>query len=260
MKLVPDHVRSDPNDRRMVCADKFDGAITISWTDPKIATELVLCNWFYQLRTIEGVPGKDSKSGARPMTCDELGTHVSTRMVTKGQMLLHEYTHAREIMRPVLGEGPTASTSGKTTDHVYGFGDCRAFDKKLATWNADSYANFASELLWTTKCDRDFDAPKPDDQFTRRQLLEERLVQIGVTFTEEQFKAAAGETAEETLTRLGYLHEIQPVPDDDDDTSSEEYSGEEASGAEIFESVGSGSSGKGDSAAKGGSSSKGARK
>ena len=32
---------------------------------------------------------------------------------------------------------------------------CRNLDKALATKNADSYAAFATELMWTTECGRD---------------------------------------------------------------------------------------------------------
>lgn len=149
------------------------------------------------MATIEGVPGNPPKSGDRQVTCDAVGKRVSMIMYTRGQLLLHEYTHAYDIMRPVFGEGQKSAG-----DKGYGFAKCRALDKGLAAKNADSYASFASELLWPTKCDRDFDPPVPLEQYTRRQILEETMIRIGVTPTSEQLDAAAGERVDAVISIL----------------------------------------------------------
>lgn len=85
MYIAPDHCYNGADGRRWVCYDKFFGAVTISKKDPEEPTSMVFCNWFFQLRTIEGVPGKNPNSDARQVTCDEVGTRLSRIMVTRGQ-------------------------------------------------------------------------------------------------------------------------------------------------------------------------------
>jgi hypothetical protein len=80
-------------------------------------------------------------------------------MATKGHTVLHEYTHVTEVMQSIFGSG--ISLKGRTDDHAYGFDRCRKLDKNYARVNADSYASFATELFWTTMCERDFDPPAP---------------------------------------------------------------------------------------------------
>jgi hypothetical protein len=76
--------------------------------------------------------------------------------------MLHEYTHMPEIMENVWRRGGKKKL-GFTNDYVYGFDSCKKIDRKLATRNADNYANFANELFWTATCNRDFDPPVAAD-------------------------------------------------------------------------------------------------
>ena len=77
-------------------------------------------------------------------------------MDTLGSALLHEYTHASDLVQPPLEE--------TTNDPAYGFYNARNLaNKDLAKSNADSYALFASELTWTLTCNRAFDPPVKDN-------------------------------------------------------------------------------------------------
>ena len=118
-------------------------------------SEIILCPQFFLFGTIDGGPGREWP-GKPTRTCDNVGTSVSRLMWTLSHFVVHEYTHLEEIMQPVLGQA--------TKDHVYDFYQSRNLDKALATKNADSYANFATELMWSSKCDRDFAAPGPDNK------------------------------------------------------------------------------------------------
>jgi hypothetical protein len=88
--------------------------------------------------------------------CSNIGNRVSYYMDTLGSALLHEYTHAPDLVQPPLEE--------TTNDPAYGFYNARNLaNKDLAKSNADSYALFASELTWTLICNRAFDPPVKDN-------------------------------------------------------------------------------------------------
>lgn len=129
-------------------------------------TKMILCPIFSNRGAIDaglskGLPPGYSKprDTAESRTCDTIGTRVGPDMATRGHTMLHEHTHATEIMQSIFGNGQ--SRLGRTDDHAYGFDGCRNLDKSYAWENGDSYSSFASELFWTTMCDRDFDPPVP---------------------------------------------------------------------------------------------------
>lgn len=237
--LVQDEPEGTGKNRKWHCNRPLKGAETTNYIDSLYATELILCKWFFILGTIEGVPGNEPKSsGARQVTCDALGRRVSVIMETRGQTLLHEYTHFQDMMTSVFG-----SDVKRTSDIAYGYADCRNLDKKLATKNADSYASFASELLWTTKCDRDFEPPLPPAQIPPRQKTADMLTHVGVEPTREQLMAAHTERVVDTLIRLGFDVKVPPVPDEVSSSDKESCLPDDADAA-------GGSTAKGGSAAK----------
>jgi hypothetical protein len=116
-------------------------------------TQLILCPNLFDYGTIEG--GKVWPH-AKKRKCSNIGDRVSRYMLTLGSVMLHEYTHASELVQPPL-EGPVI-------DHVYSFYKSRNLkDKELAKSNADNYASFAIELAWTLSYDRDFAPPVEDN-------------------------------------------------------------------------------------------------
>jgi hypothetical protein len=75
-------------------------------------------------------------------------------MATLGEILLHEYMHINELVQPPL--------TGAVGDLEYNFYDCRELaltQPGKTKYNADSYAKFATELTWSTLCNRDFEEP-----------------------------------------------------------------------------------------------------
>lgn len=165
--IVDDH-RPAPNAGSTTAAGKdsycesHDFATTLTATRDQ-PSRMILCPLFFtSSRTIKGGPGSEWPGSEKIVTCDSIGTRLSAAMWTTGVFVLHEYTHLNEIMETVWKKG-WKTKLGPTKDLAYGFDACKTLDKKLATRNADSYANFANELFWTTTCDRDFDPPLADD-------------------------------------------------------------------------------------------------
>ena len=69
--------------------------------------------------------------------------------------MLHEYTHFLKMISPPL--------TGETLDTAYGARESRDLDRVTALLNADSYTWFATELLWTIVCNREFEDPTDED-------------------------------------------------------------------------------------------------
>jgi len=131
-------------------------AMTVPKEDDTLAhrTQIILCPDFFLLGTIKGGPGKEWP-GAAKRKCDNIGDRVSEYMLTLGTVMLHEYTHAPDLVQPPLEK--------ETDDDAYSFYDSRNLRKDMANNNADNYALFAIELMWTLKCNRDFAPPVKDN-------------------------------------------------------------------------------------------------
>ncbi|KAK4191327.1 hypothetical protein QBC35DRAFT_487933 [Podospora australis] len=87
----------------------------------------------------------------------DIGGNVNYHMNTLGMTLLHEYLHFDKMI---------ASSFGSIIDHGRaGYGAVGVYDslpKDQARTNADSYAYYASHLLWSVLCiGETFDAPRP---------------------------------------------------------------------------------------------------
>jgi hypothetical protein len=113
-------------------------------------TQLILCRDLFLLGTIDGGKGKEWPDTAN-RKCSNIGDRVSEYMLTLGTVMLHEYTHADDLVVPPLKE--------ETDDLAYSFYDARNLKKDLATRNADNFALFAIELTWTVLCNRAFAPP-----------------------------------------------------------------------------------------------------
>lgn len=94
-------------------------------------------------------------NGVPTVKCGDFDPRLSWKMETLGSVLLHEYTHYLKLVVPPL--------SKETDDDAYGVKGSRDLDKSKATNNADSYSWFATEVLWTVICQKDYQDPIDED-------------------------------------------------------------------------------------------------
>ncbi|CAK1368255.1 unnamed protein product [Cercospora beticola] len=88
------------------------------------------------------------------VSCDSLGSTVSTLMDVLGAIILHEYTHFDRI-----GKAATGTHIG---DKAYGPLDVKGLSDSDKLINADSYRWLALEYYWTTVCGKTFSGPRDD--------------------------------------------------------------------------------------------------
>jgi hypothetical protein len=112
---------------------------------------------FLPLETDSGTWTLESDVALLGRTCGDLDLRVSRKMRTLGSILLHDFTHAGLLVMP-----PLAYDVEGLQDHVYGAHSCQGLDKKLALYNADSYAWLAMEIFWSIACKRSFQNPIDD--------------------------------------------------------------------------------------------------
>ncbi|PLB49989.1 hypothetical protein P170DRAFT_473560 [Aspergillus steynii IBT 23096] len=103
------------------------------------------------------------------MTCLDVGSQVSWKMLPLAYVTIHELTHAIDISGPIL---EPLCLGEYTKDPAYGPELTRElrknpdnekykalFDKMSPLQNADSYAWFVTEAYWALTCGRTFGAP-----------------------------------------------------------------------------------------------------
>ncbi|GAB7353919.1 hypothetical protein MBLNU459_g4264t1 [Dothideomycetes sp. NU459] len=92
------------------------------------------------------------------MTIEGLGDRVTWRMEHIGQIMLHEFTHHKLI----------AGTIDVNDGTAYGPIDTRALSGDLMAQNADNWAWFATQQLWTVLASKQFGAPIARDDIDPR--------------------------------------------------------------------------------------------
>ncbi|KAI1180322.1 hypothetical protein F4777DRAFT_310827 [Nemania sp. FL0916] len=125
---------------------------------------IVLCPEAFNKKAVTALNGKspqdpDANDYYAGCTEDggEIDQNVSYVMNTLGMTLLHEYMHYDAMI---------ASSFGSIVDNpngAAGYGPVNVYDnldKSLARVNADSYAYYASQVLWTALCGLEFMAPR----------------------------------------------------------------------------------------------------
>ncbi|MDI1491411.1 MAG: hypothetical protein OHK93_002620 [Ramalina farinacea] len=96
--------------------------------------------------------------------CDALGDTLTPDFAILGHLVLHEFTHWDWFLKEITGgeivdkHGDDESIDGYGLDNVY-----HNMDKKYAPLNADSYAWYATEVLWSVLCHKDYKPPSDDD-------------------------------------------------------------------------------------------------
>ncbi|KAL8826336.1 MAG: hypothetical protein Q9170_007440 [Blastenia crenularia] len=102
------------------------------------------------------VPNRDD------LQCDDLGNALSMDFVTLGHLVLHEYTHWNWFLKDII-HGEVVDVHGVEEANGYGLKHAyQELDKKYAVYNADSYAWYATEVLWSTRCKKQYAAPGDD--------------------------------------------------------------------------------------------------
>jgi len=152
---VVDDYPQPQNKQDFWCA-KGDAA---AWTLPvsadraKHRRQMIMCPSFWKFGTFKGGAHREWPN-VPTRKCSNIAYRVSRNMETLGEVLLHEYMHIDELVQPPL--------TGTVGDLEYNFYDCRELaltQPGKTKYNADSYAKFATELTWSTMCDRDFKEP-----------------------------------------------------------------------------------------------------
>ncbi|KAI1737665.1 hypothetical protein F4680DRAFT_450630 [Xylaria scruposa] len=142
--------------------DERDGSTLSHLTNgEKDATErpyIILCPNAFNKKAVEELKGKspqhdDAFKYYAP--CKQDGGEIANEHT--GMTLLHKYIHYDKMIDSSFGS-ITDNPQGK-----HGYGQVNVYDnldKKLARVNADSYAYYASQVLWTTLCQtKDFEKP-----------------------------------------------------------------------------------------------------
>ncbi|KAL9033427.1 MAG: hypothetical protein Q9180_005949 [Flavoplaca navasiana] len=99
------------------------------------------------------------------LNCDDLGDKLTDDFATVGHLVLHEYTHWDWLLKEITGgeivdeHGTLLKTSGYGLENAY-----KNLDKEDALLNADSYAWYATETMWSVKCKKDFKEPSEDEE------------------------------------------------------------------------------------------------
>ncbi|KAF1352619.1 hypothetical protein BDV97DRAFT_271295, partial [Delphinella strobiligena] len=144
------------------CDDRTLAASYLEGDDPFIVT----CPSLFDKKAVTSLNGADATDEPY-ITCDELlssdgstGTGaVSYKMNSLGMTLLHEYTHYDAMLETIFGAPIIDQADANGEPIGYGPVQVRALDKGLAPFNADSYAYYASEVLWSVLCGADFTDP-----------------------------------------------------------------------------------------------------
>lgn len=97
------------------------------------------------------------------VSTDYLDDRVSWKMETLGSVLLHEFTHYKNLVVPPLSKETD-------DDHYCLVGSRDIQDKKEALNNADSYSWYANELFWSDKAQKTFNDPVVEDSIDPRCL------------------------------------------------------------------------------------------
>ncbi|KAF2727136.1 hypothetical protein EJ04DRAFT_557572 [Polyplosphaeria fusca] len=125
---------------------------------------IVLCPNAFKKKAVTALKGKESEDSDALdfyMACSidggQIGDHVSWTMNSLGMTLLHEYMHMDGMIKASFGsivDDPNGNP---------GYGPVNVYDKipkDQARINADSYAYYASHVLWSVLCQQDFQAPR----------------------------------------------------------------------------------------------------
>ncbi|KAL8950524.1 MAG: hypothetical protein Q9222_003447 [Ikaeria aurantiellina] len=100
--------------------------------------------------------------------CDDLGGKLTDDFPILGHLVLHEYTHWLWFLQEIIG-GEVVDEHGEEKASGYGLENAyHDLDKKYALFNADSYAWYATEVLWSVLCGKDYEPPGDDDSDSQK--------------------------------------------------------------------------------------------
>jgi hypothetical protein len=150
IKIVPDY----PNGVMMdtACDDGSTYAALRDASEP--SPSLIVCPRAFKHGSFDGPVWP----GVADVNCDSIGPRVSWRMMTMGHIFVHQYTFFQAMEGEVL-----KALGGTTFDLADGPIKVLDIDRYKARLNADSYAWFVTEFVWTLQCGREFEAPIAGD-------------------------------------------------------------------------------------------------
>nr|OQO27819.1 hypothetical protein B0A51_04654 [Rachicladosporium sp. CCFEE 5018] len=156
MTAHPDH--PDPsNDGKLTCNTK-DNFMAQLRDQPDLEHPIIiLCDSAFTHGGIGKGYGSIPLFNVPAVACGNFDERVSWKMDTLGSTLLREYTHWARLVAPPLLTG--------TKDYGYGAWKCQGLNRVEAARNADSYSWVATEVLWTTICNKKYQlAIQKDDR------------------------------------------------------------------------------------------------
>ncbi|KAL8914698.1 MAG: hypothetical protein Q9171_000711 [Xanthocarpia ochracea] len=129
------------------------------------------------------------------LNCDDLSDKLTDDFATVGHLVLHEYTstashlasdaflaraltnnmdsHWDWLLKEITG-GEIVDEHGLLKSSGYGLENAyKNLDKGDAVLNADSYAWYATETMWSVKCKKDYKEPSEDDDDSDEEEEEE---------------------------------------------------------------------------------------
>lgn len=144
------------------CDDRTLAASYLERSDPFIVT----CPSLFNKKAVTSLKGAENTDDYN-IICDELlsgdeytGTGaLSYKMNSLGMTLLHEYMHYDAMLQTIFGAPIIDQEDANGEPIGYGPVQVRALSKSLSPFNADSYAYYAAEVLWSTLCQADFSDP-----------------------------------------------------------------------------------------------------
>lgn len=131
------------------CGDGKSFAQLRDWTAQR--PRLVICPAAFKHASSFPLEGAPTWPGVEQLTCDNVGEHVSWKMLTMATIFVQKYTYYKNIMGDALKD-----YGGFTQDLARGPFEVLHIDKQEAKNNGDSYAWFVTELAWALHCNKTF--------------------------------------------------------------------------------------------------------
>lgn len=120
--------------------------------------ELIICPRLWKHAAAFPFAGAPTWPDVKAPTCASVGDRVTRKMFTMGTVFVNKFTHYQWIMGT-----PLKDYGGFTQELARGPIAVLALKREQSRVNADSYAWFATELVWSMNCGKDFQAPIAGD-------------------------------------------------------------------------------------------------
>lgn len=151
INVVPDY--DDGITKGTACSDGKRYGQLRHWTEQN--PSLIVCPRGFKHGSFDG----PEWLGVQAIDCNSIGSRVSWKMMTLGHIFLQKYTYYKNIEAEAFN-----GYFGYANDLADGPIAVQGLPWYKSRQNGDSYAWFATELMWTLHCGREFGGPiKGDD-------------------------------------------------------------------------------------------------